>query len=73
MFFNTQPLPINMYNTNIEAVEIYKYLGVHLDNRLKFKNQLYELNKKLCSTIPAFYTIREIFNKIKIILYSLHQ
>ena len=34
-------------NTNIELVEIYKYLGVYVDNKFKWKTHLIYLQKKL--------------------------
>ena len=37
----------DMYNTNIEVVEKYKYLGVFVDNKSKWKNHIINLQKKL--------------------------
>ena len=34
-------------NTNIESVEMYKYLGVYVDNKFKWKTHIINLQKKL--------------------------
>lgn len=42
-------------NTSIELVNIYKYLGVYVDNTLKWKTHIRELQKKLRKVAYSLY------------------
>lgn len=46
-------------------------LGINLDNKFKLKQQALDLNKKLCSSLPLFYSLKDILPyKIKLLLYN---
>ena len=53
-----EPFDIEMYGFKIEYVNRYKMLGILLDKKLKFKNQLKQVYSKLNSLVPIFYSIK---------------
>jgi len=50
-------------NKIIEPTSEFKYLGVVLDGNLRWKDHVQYLTKKLRSTIPMFYELRNILDK----------
>lgn len=50
----------NNFCVPIEIVSSYKYLGVHLDSQLNFKNHVAHLKTKLCYALRTFYYLRKI-------------
>lgn len=47
---HTQPINnLQIVGTEIERVICFKYLGVHIDDKLNFNNQINELVKKDCT------------------------
>ena len=66
---NFAPFDIEIYNSRIDYVDSYKMLGINLDNKFKLKQQALDLNKKLCSSLPLFYSLKDILPyKIKLLL-----
>lgn len=64
---------VKINGMNIERVNCIKYLGVHIDDHLKFDNQIVELVKK---TAPKINVLKRISKKLtfdtrKIIYYSI--
>lgn len=57
----------------IERVDKMKYLGIFLDQNLKWDEHLAFLNKKIRNIFYKFFQLREILNKqmLKIVYYSL--
>ncbi|CAG9814003.1 unnamed protein product [Phaedon cochleariae] len=43
----------------IQGRTTVKFLGIHIDEKLDWKNHIHNLNKKLCSATFAIYTIRK--------------
>lgn len=59
--FNT--IKINGFDKEIKEVEFIKYLGVIIDQHLKWKHHITRLTNNLRKLIRKFYMIREILNE----------
>lgn len=82
---NTDNLTIKIHNKNcdrldcncdiIEKKSEIKYLGIVVDTRLQWKQQIESLNLKLRRIMYKFYQLRNIFNpdSLKLIYFSLVQ
>ena len=68
----TIPITEKMYinNTEIERVKATRFLGIWIDEDLKFKKQFEVLQKKLVDTLKALAATRSIMNyRAKILIY----
>jgi hypothetical protein len=68
-FIDNNKLYIN--NENVVKVNVIKYLGIHIDNKLKFKEHTKQLASKLRSSSCLFYKYKNtIPTKSKILIYK---
>ena len=54
---------LNIAGNFISQVNCVKYLGVHIDDKLKFSVQLVNLNSRLSRIFSASYRLRDLLNK----------
>ena len=61
MTFNCENVHLNLYNTQIETVEVFKILGILLHKNLKFTQQCNQIVTKLNKYKPMFYYLKHKF------------
>ena len=47
----TEQLNLYIHNTDLDGVQSFKYLGVHIDNSLDWKKQTQEVSKKILQSL----------------------
>lgn len=60
LMMETPPIDIYIDNFLLQQVETYKFLGVIIDSKLKWKEHINEIIMKLSKLIGIFYKIRNI-------------
>jgi hypothetical protein len=69
--YNQEQISVNIYGNNIEKVKSYKYLGITIDEKLKWKEQIKRVTHKMQKYIPIFYNIKNFTQqKVCIQLYK---
>lgn len=53
------PSSVVLENTNVEIAGSTKFLGIHVDSELKWKNHVDQLNKKLNSSLYAINVLKK--------------
>ena len=69
MVFGNRNIPqdiiLKINNIQIERVYVTKFLGVFIDNKLKWKDQTEKIRLKLSKTIGIIYRAKNILDKKK--------
>ena len=60
IIFNiTSDIQIDLGTVSITPTDSVKFLGVHIDNKLSFKNEANHIVKNICRLFPSIYNIRD--------------
>ena len=71
MFFKLNNV---IYNNKhgIETVHVFKYLGLYIDDKLKFKEQLIHVKSKLAQRLYILHKVNDCYSNLSMLKTIMH-